>query len=178
MESESMQGFISILTCKYLVEQINLNCVLSLLSILTNFECKFKIYALKNSTDYILLVDDDEATRFYHSVMAEEAKITEQIIIARNGMEGIDILKKLSENSPEIRGIIFLDINMPAVDGWDVLTEFEKLNPDFVKNQTIVMVSATEHPKDFERIEAHPLVRSYMPKPLVAEKIRFLAESL
>ena len=133
---------------------------------------------LKQITDYILLIDDDEATRFYHSVMAEEANITDQIIIARNGMEGIDMLKKLSENSPELKGIVFLDINMPAVDGWEVLSEFEKLNPEFVKHQTIVMVSATDHPKDFDKIESHPHVKTYMPKPLVAEKIRFLAESI
>ena len=132
---------------------------------------------MKN-TDYILLIDDDEATRFYHSVMAEEANVSEQILIARNGMEGIDILKKLSAQSPSFHGIIFLDINMPAVDGWEVLSEFEKMNPDFIQNQTLVMVSASDHPNDIEKIIAHPLIHSYMPKPLIADKIRFLAESL
>jgi CheY-like chemotaxis protein len=132
---------------------------------------------MKN-TDYILLIDDDEATRFYHSVMAEEANVSEQILIARNGMEGIDILKKISDQSPSLQGIIFLDINMPAVDGWEVLSEFEKMNSDFIQTQTVVMVSASDHPKDIEKIIAHPLIHSYMPKPLIAEKIRFLAESL
>jgi chemotaxis family two-component system response regulator Rcp1 len=132
---------------------------------------------MKN-TDYILLIDDDEATRFYHSVMAEEANVSDQILIARNGMEGIDILKKIYTQSPSIHGIIFLDINMPAVDGWEVLSEFEKMNSDFVQNQTLVMVSASDHPSDIEKIVAHPLIHSYMPKPLIAEKIRFLAESV
>jgi CheY-like chemotaxis protein len=74
--------------------------------------------------------------------------------------------------------ILFLDINMPVMDGWLSLDEIEKFDPHLKNKLRIVMVSASEYPKDLERMQAHPLVDTHMPKPLEAEKIRAYVNEL
>ena len=125
--------------------------------------------------DLVMLVDDDEATNFYHNIMIEESEITDNIIICRNAQEAIDKIGiELDKN--EIQTVIlFLDINMPMIDGWSFLESISDLEKNQMNKLKIVMVSASEYPKDLERIKNHPLITVHMPKPLESEKVRSFA---
>ncbi len=125
--------------------------------------------------DLVMLVDDDEATNFYHNIMIEESEITDNIIICRNALEAIDKIGiELDKN--EIQTVIlFLDINMPMIDGWSFLESISDLEKNKMNKMKIVMVSASEYPKDLERIKNHSLITAHMPKPLESEKVRNFA---
>ena len=85
---------------------------------------------MKTKLNCILLVDDDEPTNFLNQMVIEELDIAEQIRVAQNGQEALTYLKKTGigdENFP-LPDLILLDINMPAMNGWEFLERYRKLN--------------------------------------------------
>ena len=78
----------------------------------------------------ILLVDDDEATNFLHKIMINDAGCAQGIHVAKNGKEAIEYLTNAIEGKYPQPDLIFLDINMPVMNGWEFLDEFEQ-----IKNQ-------------------------------------------
>ena len=65
----------------------------------------------------ILLIDDDVNTNFYNRILFEQAKVSDDILEFQNAEEGLDYLKNENEVS-----LILLDINMPKLDGYQVLS--------------------------------------------------------
>ena len=128
--------------------------------------------------DLVMLVDDDEATNFYHNIMIEESGITDNIIICNYAQDAIDKIKVELDKNEIQSAILFLDINMPVIDGWTFLDMISDVEKNKMNKLNIVMVSASEYPKDLERIKNHPLITTLMPKPLDAEKVRNFALSI
>jgi len=84
------------------------------------------------------------------------------------------IQNEYSSNEKNGAAILFLDINMPSMTGWEFLDEFKKF-PDQVKKQfTIFMLSSSVDNKDVERACANTLVKSYIPKPLKRDLLKGL----
>ena len=78
--------------------------------------------------------------------------------------------------SPRQPAIIFLDINMPKIDGWEFLDEYEKLE-DIQKAQVVlVMLTTSLNPDDLERAKSNPLVYDYLNKYLDADRIQKIIE--
>ncbi len=123
--------------------------------------------------DFVLLIDDDEPTNFLHKLIVEEAAITNNIIAVQKGSEGIDLLKSLLQKTEIFKGLVLVDINMPLMDGWMVIEELENFDAGLLSKMDIYMVSASENPKDFERIRNSSIIKGHMPKPLVAERLIF-----
>ncbi len=67
--------------------------------------------------------------------------------------------------------IIFLDINMPVLSGWEVLDELEHVSPEILRKTTIYMLSSSIDEQDKLMAEKHPLISGYIPKYLSQEKI-------
>jgi CheY-like chemotaxis protein len=130
-------------------------------------------YKLKNEMspelDFVLLIDDDESTIFFHRIMVEESGVTNRILTANSGENGLQIILQEILPNPSISGIIFLDINMPLMNGWQVLDALERMPEKLPAHVILVMVSATVYPPDQERIRNHPLVYGQIPKPLAAD---------
>lgn len=129
-------------------------------------------------TDFILLIDDDEATRFLHRIIADEAGVTENILEADGAERGLMMLEKMKTENPNARGLIFLDINMPVMNGWEFLEKLQSDDRFQLQAVHLYMVSSSEYPKDLERIKNEPLICGYVPKPLNVEKVLEAAEKL
>lgn len=125
--------------------------------------------------DFILLIDDDEATNFLHQILAEEAGVSHRIITAMGGEEGIQAMMTELEKSPAPKGLVFLDINMPVTDGWSVVEAFEKIGNERFANICITLISAADQPRDPERIHQYPLIAGFSPKPITIELVQQLA---
>ena len=122
---------------------------------------------------HIILVDDEEATLFYHTIMAEEAAVCNNITGCKNGNDLLSQLEFFVNENKYTKFLIFLDINMPAMDGWETVGIIEEEWKQEDKSRLFIyMVSASEHPKDAEKCIQHPLVIQMTPKPLTPEIIR------
>lgn len=131
---------------------------------------------MKKKLNCILLVEDDEGMNYISKMFIKKAEITEHIEITWNGREAIDYLTNTGKYQrqdnifpqPEL---IFLDINMPRMDGWDFLVEYQKLN-DFQKgNIIIVMLTASLNPDDRAKAENISEISDFKNKPISIEML-------
>jgi response regulator of citrate/malate metabolism len=120
----------------------------------------------------ILLIDDDDIIDFLHRKLLIKAGITAPIIEIHNGKAAIEELFKLNDMLKEDDNVLaLLDINMPVLDGWGFLEEFEALIPILKFNFELYIVSASSNTDDVIKSKNYPCVIDYLNKPLNTENI-------
>ena len=128
----------------------------------------------------ILLIDDDDATNFIHETIIKMADVDTHIEICNSARMALDYLSNKGEYAANTDypqpGIIFLDINMPAMDGWAFLNEFRNF-PEAARLKTsIYLFSTSDHPTDKAKKELYPEVLDFLAKPLSEEVANSLKE--
>ncbi|MCD0472291.1 response regulator [Flavobacterium sp. JAS] len=124
----------------------------------------------------ILVIDDNPTDRYIAKRMAEKYHFAEEIILQESALEALDYIKSL-ENTPELLPqFIFLDINMPGMNGYEFLEEYRKLSEAIRTKCIILMITTSIHPDDFMRAENNPFVFRFLNKPLDKEKFRFIED--
>ncbi len=121
----------------------------------------------------ILLIDDDEPTNFLNKMTLEQAGCTRHIQVAQSGQEALDYLlscgpavgngKTPPEPCPDL---IFLDINMPAMDGWEFLRRYKQLPGEHKGDAVLIMLTTSLNPDDETRTHNIPEVSGFENKPL------------
>ena len=114
----------------------------------------------------ICLVDDDQIYQFTAKKILESLNPNYRIQTFYNGLEAYDFFKSHSTDKTELPDILFLDINMPVIDGWGFLDAYKNINGDMVKSPTIFMVSSSVNEKDISKSKQNKLVSDYIIKPL------------
>ncbi|NME67878.1 response regulator [Flammeovirga aprica] len=128
----------------------------------------------REKLNQILLIDDDEPVNFLHEMIIKSSKLTDaKIEIKMLAQQGLEFLKSQSEDGPLL---IFLDINMPRMNGWEFLDEFESLPSELVDNTIVVMLTTSLNPDDKSRGEKHPTVKKFMTKPLTKDGFQTVLE--
>jgi CheY-like chemotaxis protein len=126
----------------------------------------------------ILLVDDDEINNFISIKLIKKALLTSDIMACLNGRFAIDQLVDIQKRDPEkLPDYIFLDINMPIMNGWEFLDEYKRLNIDPLGKSKIFIISSSVFSNDINRARSYPIVKSFISKPLSVEKIKELFEA-
>lgn len=113
----------------------------------------------------ILLIDDDQTNNFLVKLMFDKIEAVESVHVALNGQEGLDIIDEFYKKGL-VFDMIFLDINMPIMDGFEFLDEYEKLPTECHSKTTIMMVSSSLHPDDIKKIKSYECVDDFIEKPL------------
>lgn len=120
----------------------------------------------------VLLIDDDHINNFIVISKLKNLQLVEHINCVENGHQGIDFIKKcIVEDADKLPQLIFLDINMPVMDGWDFLNEFEKFDEIHTSKMHVYMVSSSVYSEDINRSKKYPSIKVFISKPLVKEKI-------
>ena len=125
----------------------------------------------------ILLIDDDEPTNFLNKMTLEQAGCTRQVRIARGGQEALDYLQYCGgDRSVEYPrpDLIFLDINMPAMDGWEFLEHYRVLPAERKADIILIMLTTSVNPDDEIRTRAIPDVAGFENKPLNQPRLDWL----
>lgn len=125
---------------------------------------------MKEMLQCVLLIDDDHATNFIHRKIIEKSQITKHIEVALNGEEALNYIDKTPDFF-EFPAIIFLDINMPVMDGWEFLESYENLKVSRKDKTIIVMMSTSFNPDDKIKAESIGCVDCYKSKPMTFEVI-------
>ncbi|UOQ82886.1 response regulator [Hymenobacter sp. 5414T-23] len=125
-----------------------------------------------------LLVDDDPTTNYLNRKLLERIGFTDQVMVALNGQEALQVLNQhCQDNSPTCPTLLFLDVNMPLMDGFEFLTAYQKLPLAERQAIVIVMLTTSVHPRDLQRLEQLP-VAGFLSKPLTEDKVKkVLAEN-
>jgi len=110
----------------------------------------------------IMIIDDSEADHFLAKDMVQQYNPNITILQAYDGQEALEILTDLEEQ-PDV---IFLDINMPRMNGHEFL---EKYSTREKQAPVIVMLTSSDQEKDKERSQAYKCVKKYCAKPLDIE---------
>ena len=121
---------------------------------------------MKKKLNCILLVDDDPDDNFYHQIIINEMNIVNHIDIVINGIEAIAYLKKENQIPPEI---IFLDLNMPKMNGWEFLEQYKHLNIAQKAKVLIVILTTSANPDHIKRAKEIQEVTGFETKPLTKE---------
>ena len=124
----------------------------------------------------ILLVDDDEITNFSNKFLLTKAEIAEKIDVVMNGKEALEYL-----NNPENSEVdlILLDVNMPVMNGFKFLEEFEKLPQSSQPKCLIMMLTTSLHPDDQKAangFQEKNILSGYFNKPLTMESVAAIKE--
>jgi CheY-like chemotaxis protein len=117
----------------------------------------------------VLLIDDNKATNFLHETLFEELDVSERIVIAYNGKDGLAHLDRVAggDDYPEL---ILVDIHMPVMDGFDFLEGYRQRQYHEKYDSLVVMLTTSTNPRDVDRILAAGFAE-YLPKPLAEENI-------
>ncbi len=123
----------------------------------------------------VLSIDDDNVTQYLNTEYIETFGCCEIVMTASNGIEALDIIRKFEkgevpmENFPEI---IFLDLNMPMMDGWEFYDAFLNDFPSLIIKTNIFILSSSINPLDVERVKSEKHIVSFLSKPLNEDSLK------
>ncbi|AEE18897.1 response regulator receiver domain-containing protein [Dokdonia sp. Hel_I_63] len=114
----------------------------------------------------VLLIDDDKAVNFFNQHVVIKHNSFEHIKTVQSGQEGLTFLSKVELGEATKPDLIFLDINMPAMNGWEFLDEYEKMCPDFRKDIKVIILSSSSNPEHVNKTIQNYKVIDFINKPL------------
>lgn len=112
------------------------------------------------------IIDDDPIFIYGTKRIMREINFAENIIVYNNGQEALDGLFALIKDEDSMPEIMFLDLNMPIMSGWEFLDEFKNYKSKNSKKTIIYIISSSVDPRDLERVKDYNEVTNYILKPI------------
>ncbi len=121
--------------------------------------------------DLVMLVDDNDTDNFISRRIIEITNFAKRVEVMDSGKTALDYLRENQNDISLIPSIIFLDINMPVVDGFVFLYEFEKFS-ELVRNKAkVIILSSSDNRRDINKIVNNDYVIKFVTKPLTEDSL-------
>jgi CheY-like chemotaxis protein len=120
----------------------------------------------------VMIVDDNEIDRYIGERTSRQYHIAEDVISMESATDALKYLSSLAQYPDLLPEVIFLDINMPEMNGFEFLEEYQNLPDSIKRNCIVVMLTTSTHPEDKERADRSPYVKGYLNKPLSYENFK------
>lgn len=135
-----------------------------------------EINVTKKLVDVVIL-DDDDVSNFIYKKIIESSGISNSIITFQKGRQALEYLEEKAKAKEGFPDMIFIDINMPVMNGWDFLSEYEqKIASHVDKFVLISMLSSSVYKEDIQKAQSYEVVNEYISKPLTQESVANLIE--
>ena len=129
-----------------------------------------------NNIRTVMLVDDNDTDNFISKRIIEITKFSTNVIVKNSGKSALDYLVENKETPESIPDIIFLDINMPIVDGFVFLYEYEKFSNSVKDKCRVIILSSSDNKRDIDKIINNDFVIKFVTKPLTEKTLDEIKE--
>ena len=131
-----------------------------------------------NKVQKCCIIDDDPIFIYGTKRIMKEINFCEEIIVYNNGKEALEGISKISSLGHKIPEVIFLDLNMPVMNGWEFLDQITKLPSNNLEKTFIYIISSSVDPRDLEKVKNYKVVNNYILKPITPNDLETVLNSL
>ncbi|PXY42631.1 response regulator [Flavobacterium cheongpyeongense] len=131
--------------------------------------------------EQILCIDDDPITLMLSKKVISKAGFSDFISTAQNGEEALSFFNtlKYSKDQPvKIPQLIFLDLNMPIMGGWEFLDHFTTSDYDEFNSVNVIVLSSTINPEDLAKAKKYPIIIDFLSKPITLQMLEYLKNKI
>lgn len=123
-----------------------------------------------------MCIDDDPITLMLFKKVVQKASFAKEIVNAANGQEAINLINEINNNPNQEKKpkLIFLDLNMPVMGGWEFIDLFNSSNYFNLNNTKIIILTSTIDPDDIKKSKSYPNVIEFLPKPITVDLLNDL----
>ena len=114
----------------------------------------------------VLLIDDNDIDNFINERMITTTNFAQAVVVKSTADAALEFLRNNSSNPDILPQVIFLDLNMPVMDGFGFLAEYENLPDSIKKFSKVIVLSSSISPEDINRASTNVHVVKYINKPL------------
>ena len=127
--------------------------------------------------DTVLLIDDDEINNMICTKIISKNDFATNVVACSSARQGLKYLQDaLTDGAKPLPTVIFLDINMPVMNGWDFLDQYKQMAGLADKGIVLIMLSSSSSANDLSRAQSYPQVSDYITKPLTAVHLQHVRE--
>ena len=117
----------------------------------------------------VLLIDDDDTVNFINRKLIERSDLTEEIVVQSSVLTALEVLRSEVDQG-QFPELIFVDINMPELDGWEFVEKYSALGEGTAVTK-IVLLTSLINPDDIERADAISAISAFKEKPVSLEML-------
>ncbi len=127
--------------------------------------------------DTVLLIDDDEINNMICTKIISKNDFATNVVACSSARQGLKYLQDaLTDGAKPLPTVIFLDINMPVMNGWDFLDQYKQMPGLDDKGIVLIMLSSSSSANDLSRAQGYPQVSDYITKPLTAAHLQHVRD--
>lgn len=119
----------------------------------------------------VYLIDDDPVFLYLAQRIIQTIDPTLTIATFADGELAMNRLKEIHNDQDLLPDIIFLDLNMPVMDGWEFLQNYTRFYQGAPGDIALYILSSTISPEDIERAKQYPVVLDFLIKPVDKQRL-------
>ncbi|SFC98819.1 response regulator [Flavobacterium phragmitis] len=131
--------------------------------------------------EQILCVDDDPITLMLCKKVISKSSFSHEVITAQNGEEALhhfNTLKYTNDKNKKKPELIFLDLNMPIMGGWEFLDHFTSSDYKEFNSVPVIVLSSTIDPEDLAKAKKYPIIIDFLSKPITIPMLEYLKKKI